>query len=190
MKKSLGAKTIIFPTPVLIVGTYDQEGQPNAAACAWGGICCSEPAAVAVSFRQNRHTYPAILKKRAFTVSIPPEKYMKEADYFGIFSGKTENKFVSTGLTPEKSQTVDAPYIKEFPLVLECVLLQTVQIGIHTQFIGEIKNVLADECVLNEAGLPDIDKIKPFVFDPAMRAYFGIGKYLGPAFSAGKKQKK
>ncbi len=189
MKVSLGAKTIIYPAPVLIVGTYDQQGKPNAAACAWGGICCSEPAAVAVSFRDNRHTYAAILQRKAFTVSIPSEKYMKEADYFGIFSGKTEDKFASVGLTASKSEIVDAPYVKEFPLVLECLLLQVVHIGIHTQFIGEIKNVLAEESVLNKDGLPDVEKIKPLVFDPAIRAYFGIGKYLGTAFSAGKKQK-
>jgi len=189
MKRSLGVKTIIFPTPVLIVGTYDQEGKANAAACAWGGICCSEPAAVAVSFRENRHTYAAILQRKAFIVSIPSEKYMKEADYFGIFSGKTEDKFSSTGLTPIKSEIVDAPYVKEFPLVLECALLQAVHIGIHTQFIGEIKNVLAEETVLNKEGLPDIKKINPLVFDPAIRAYFGIGEYLGLAFSAGKNKK-
>lgn len=189
MKRSLGAQTLIFPTPVLIVGTYDQQGKPNAAACAWGGICCSDPAAVAVSFREHRHTYAAISERKAFTVSIPSEKYIKEADYFGVFSGKTEDKFASLGLTPLKSEIVDAPYVKEFPLVLECVLLQAVHIGIHTQFIGEIKNVLAEDSVLNKDGLPDIKKINPLVFDPAMRAYFGIGKYLDSAFSAGKKQK-
>lgn len=187
--KSLGVKTLIYPAPVLIVGTYDQQGKANAAACAWGGICCSEPAAVAVSFRESRHTYAAILQRKAFTVSIPPEKYMKEADYFGIFSGKTEDKFSSIGLTPIKSEIVDAPYVKEFPLVLECTLLQAVRIGTHTQFIGEIKNVLAEEGILNKDGMPDIKKVNPLVFDPGTRAYFGIGEYLGFAYSAGKKQK-
>ncbi|MCK9572631.1 MAG: flavin reductase family protein [Candidatus Omnitrophica bacterium] len=188
MKKSIGAKTIIFPTPVLVVGTYDQLGKPNAATCAWGGICCSSPAAVAVSFRENRHTYAAISQRKAFTVSIPSEKYLKEADYFGVFSGKTEDKFASVGLTAARSEIVDAPYVSEFPLVLECSLLQCVRIGIHTQFIGEIKNVLVEESVLNKEGLPDIKKINPLVFDPAMRVYFGIGQYLDDAFKVEKKK--
>lgn len=187
MKKSLGAQTIVFPTPVFIVGSYDKTGKPNAAAVAWGGICCSEPPCVSISLRETRHTYVNILEKKAFTVSIPSEKYIKEADYFGIVSGKTEDKFSSTGLTPVKSELVDAPYVKEFPLVLECNLIKNVKIGIHTMFIGQIKDVKADEEVLVKGAVPDIEKIKPLIFNPANRTYYGVGKYLSEAFSVRKK---
>ncbi len=188
MKKSIGAKTIVFPTPVFIIGTYDKSGKPNAMAVAWGGICCSEPPCVSISLREATYTYGNILERRAFTISIPSEKYIKEADYFGIVSGRTEDKFSSTGLTPVRSELVDAPYIKEFPFILECNLLQSVKIGLHTLFIGQIKDAKADEEVLVKGVFPNIEKIKPMIFNPANRTYYGIGKYLSNAFSIGRKQ--
>ncbi|HOW58621.1 MAG TPA: flavin reductase family protein [Candidatus Omnitrophota bacterium] len=188
MKKSIGAKTILFPTPVLIVCTYDAQGIPNAMNVAWGGIASSEPPCVTVSVREPRKTYENILLKKAFTINIPSEKYIKEADYFGIISGKAEDKFKTTGLTPVKSDVVDAPYIKEFPFVIECVLKESHKLGIHTQFIGEIKDVKVDEEALNPKGFPDIEKMKPFMFDPGTSSYYGAGKFLGQAFSIGKKK--
>ena len=188
MKKSLGAKTLLFPTPVLIVGSYDTQGVPNAMNAAWGGIACSEPPCVTISVRDHRKTYENIMTKKAFTVNIPSEKYMKEADYFGIISGKTENKFKATGLTPVKSDLVDAPYIKEFPLVLECTLKEAHKLGTHTQFIGEIKDVKAEESALNAKGFPDPGKMKAFMFDPATSSYYATGKLLGQAFTVGKKK--
>lgn len=187
MKKSLGAKTILFPTPVLIVCTYDAQGVPNAMNVAWGGIACSEPPCLAISVREHRKTHENILLKKAFTVCIPSEQHMKEADYFGIASGKTENKFKVTGLTAVKSDLVDAPYIREFPFVVECTLKETHKLGIHTQFIGEIKDVKAEENVLNPKGFPDIGKMKPFMFDPGTSSYFSAGKFLAQAFVIGKK---
>jgi flavin reductase (DIM6/NTAB) family NADH-FMN oxidoreductase RutF len=189
MKKSIGAKTILFPTPVLIIGTYDKSGKPNAMAVAWGGICCSDPPCVAIALREATYTYGNIMERKAFTVSIPSEKYIKEADYFGIVSGRNEDKFSAMKLTPVKSVIVDAPYVEEFPFILECTLLQSVKIGLHTQFIGQIKDVKAEEAVLAKEGFPDIGKIKPFIFNPANRTYYGVGKYLGDAFSIGKKKK-
>lgn len=188
MKKSIGAKTIVFPTPVFIIGTYDKSGKPNAMAVAWGGLCCSDPPCVNISLREATYTYGNILERKAFTVSIPSEKYIKEADYFGMVSGRAEDKFSSTGLTPVKSELVDAPYIKEFPLVLECNLLQSIKLGLHTLFIGQIKDAKVDEEVLVREVVPDIEKIKPLIFNPANRTYYGVGKYLNNAFSIGRKQ--
>ncbi len=186
MKKSIGPKSIVYPTPVFVVGTYDQSGNPNVMAAAWGGICCSAPPCVAVSLRKATYTYGNIIEKKAFTISIPSEAYVKEADYFGIVSGRTENKFERSGLTPVKSELVDAPYVQEFPFVLECQLLHTTEIGLHTQFIGEIMDVKADENVIGEEGGTDIEKIRPILFAPGTRAYYGIGSYLGKAFSIGR----
>jgi len=136
MKKSIGAQTIVFPTPVFIIGSFDEKGRPNAAAVAWGGICCSNPPSVSIALRGATYTHTNITKQKAFTVNLPSEKYIKQADYFGLVSGRTEDKFSATGLSPIKSEIVNAPYIKEFPLVLECSLLHSVQVGLHTQFIG------------------------------------------------------
>lgn len=186
MKQSLGAKTLMFPTPVLMIGTYDSEGKPNLMNAAWGGICCSEPPCVNVSVRKSRHTYGAIVQRGAFTVGIASEPFMKQADYVGIVSGLKTDKFAATGLTPIRSELVDAPYALEFPVVLECRLLHTLELGVHTQFIGQILDVKADESVLGDDGLLDFMKIRPLVYDVSRKEYRGIGPLLGKAFSAGK----
>jgi flavin reductase (DIM6/NTAB) family NADH-FMN oxidoreductase RutF len=188
MKKSLGAKAVLYPTPVLIIGTYDKDGKPNAMNVAWGGLCCSSPPSVAVSLRKATYSYGNIVERKAFTVNIPSETYVKEADYFGIASGGNEDKFSVTGLTPVKSSLVDAPYIGEFPLVLECKLTHTVEIGLHTQFIGEIVDVKAEESVFGEKMAINVEKMQPIFYAPDIRAYYGIGEYLGKAFSIGKQR--
>ena len=156
-------------------------------AVAWGGICCSVPPCVAISLREATYSYSNIVERKAFTISIPSEKHIKEADYFGMASGRTEDKISAMKLTAVASDLVDAPYIKEFPLVLECSVIQTVKIGLHTQFIGEIKDIKVDESMLKETKIPDIEKIKPFSFNPATRTYYGTGNFLGDAFKIGKK---
>lgn len=190
MKKSLGAKTIIYPTPVFVVGTYDKGGRPNIMTAAWGGICCSKPSCVSVSLRKATYTYANIMEQQAFTISIPSEDHAKLADYCGLVSGKSHDKFSDTGLTPVKSDLVNAPYVKEFPLILECKVLDTFEIGLHTQFIGEIMDVKADEDVLGEKKLPEIEKVKPILFAPENLDYYGVGRHLGKAFSIGKQVKK
>ncbi|MGD2028884.1 MAG: flavin reductase family protein [Desulfobacterales bacterium] len=186
MKKSIGAKTIIYPSPVLVVGTYDKRGKPNAMTAAWGGICCSEPPCVTVSLRKATYSYGNIVEHKAYTINIPHEKYVKECDYFGSASGKTADKFSSTGLTPIKSDLITAPYIKEFPFILECKLLHTFEIGLHTQFVGEIVDVKVDEDVMDINGNPDIEKVKPIIYATSSKAYHGVGKKIGAAWSIGK----
>jgi flavin reductase (DIM6/NTAB) family NADH-FMN oxidoreductase RutF len=186
MKKSLGPKTIIYPTPVLVIGTYDSNGKANAMTASWGGICCSQPPCIAVSLRKATYSYDNIVEHKAFTINIPSEDYIREADYFGTVSGRKEDKFAITGLTPVKSDLVDAPYIREFPLILECKVIHTFEIGLHTQFIGEVMDLKAEESVLGEIGVPDIEKVKPFLFTPESRTYYGLGKLLGKAFSIGR----
>jgi len=186
MKKSVGAKTLLFPTPVLMVGTYDQAGKPNLMNAAWGGICCSQPPCVAVSLRKATYSHACIVERKAFTVGIASEERMVAADYVGMASGRDVDKFNVTGLTHVKSDLVDAPYASEFPVVLECRLLHTIEIGLHTQFIGEIVDVKADADLLGDDGLPDILKIKPLIYDTAHKGYHGVGELLGKAFSVGK----
>ena len=186
VKKSIGAKTVVYPTPVLIVGTYDQHGKPNVMTAAWGGICCSRPPCVAVSLRKATYTYGNIVERKAYTVSVPSQEYVKEADYFGIVSGRDEDKFSAAGLTPVRSDLVDAPYVAEFPFALECKLLHTVEIGLHTQFVGEIVDIKADESVLAAGGGLDIEKVKAILYAPENRAYYGVGSRLGDAFSIGR----
>ena len=186
MKKSLGAKTLAYPTPVWLVGTYDPEGRPNVMTAAWAGICCSKPPCLAVSLRKATYSYGNIVARQAFTISIPSEAHLKEADYVGIASGRDLDKFARVKFTPVESDLVDAPYVAECPLILECKLIHTLEIGLHTLFVGEIVDVKADEEVLGDRGLPDIEKVKPLVFGPEPRTSHGIGRYLGQAFAVGK----
>lgn len=186
MKISLGPKTLAQPAPLWIIGSYDENGRPNAMAAAWGGICCSKPPCVTVSLREDRHSYAAIVERKAFTVSVPSTRFAAQADYFGIASGRDTDKFEATGLTPVRSEVVDAPYVAEFPLILECSLLRIVPLGMHVQFIGEIMDVKADEDVLDDKGYPDAAKVQPLIFTPVTRAYHTVGEYVGQAFEIGR----
>ena len=188
MKKSIRKKTLLYSHPVFIIGTYDKNDVPNIMAVSWGGICCTTPPCIGISLREATYTYWNIMENKAFTVNIPPEKYVKEADYVGVYSGKDENKFETTGLTPVKSELVNAPYVKEFPLSMICELRDTVKIGSHTQFIGEIQDVIAEEDILNERGYPMIDNVKPFIYDSSTRSYYKIGERLSDAFVDIKKE--
>jgi len=187
MKKSMGAKTLIMPTPVWCVGSYDAGGRPNVMTIAWGGICCSVPPCVTVSLRKATYTYSNIMARQAYTLSVPGERYVKEADYFGMASGRDADKFKETGLTPARSGLVDAPYVDEFPMVLECRVIHHYEIGLHTHFVGEILDVKIDETTLADDGKPDIGKIMPLVFDPGTRRYYRVGESVGNAFEIGKR---
>ncbi|MGI6414631.1 MAG: flavin reductase family protein [Thermoguttaceae bacterium] len=186
MKKSLGAQTLVFPTPTWIVGTYDKDGRPNAMVAAWGGICCSDPPCIAVSLRKATYTYGSLIARKAFSVSVPSESHVREADYFGLVSGRDTDKFSATGLTPVRGDVVDAPYVEEFPMVLECSVLHVIELGLHTQFVGQIMDVKVDEAVLGSQGRPEIEKVRPIIFSPGDRVYHGVGAFLGHAFAIGK----
>jgi flavin reductase (DIM6/NTAB) family NADH-FMN oxidoreductase RutF len=186
MKKSLGAKTIAQPAPAWVVGSYDANGKPNIMTIAWGGICCSQPPCITISLRKATYTYECIKERKAYTINIPSASHVKEVDYVGIVSGRAVDKFAMTKLTPVRSDLVDAPYIEEFPVVIECRVLQIVEIGLHTQFIAEIADIKAEESVLDN-GMVDILKVRPLIFDTGQSAYYGIGERIGKAFSIGKR---
>lgn len=189
-KTSLGARTVIVPTPVWVIGSYDDKGKPNMMTSSWVGVCSSKPASVMTCLREATYTFGNIMKRKAFTVNIPSESWAQKAAYVGRVSGREVDKFVKTGLTPVKSALVDAPYIKEFPMVIECRLKQTVELGSHTMFIGEIMDVKADGSVLSEDGAPDIEKLKPFVYAPGTSKFYGIGKVLGHVSDLAKETEK
>jgi flavin reductase (DIM6/NTAB) family NADH-FMN oxidoreductase RutF len=186
MKRSLGPRTLLYPHPVLLVGTFDDSGRPNLMTAAWGGICCSRPPCVAVSIRASRHSHAAIVERKAFTVGVPSVLQVREADFVGLCSGAETDKFAKAGFTPVASDLVDAPYAAEIPLVLECRLLHTLELGIHTQFIGEILDVKCEEDGLDPNGIPDIERIRPFLYAGGNNAYYAIGDWLADAFEVGK----
>lgn len=185
MKKSLGAKSLALPSPVWVVGSYGTDGQPNIMVAAWGGICSTEPPCIAISLQKSRLTYTNIMECKAFTINIPSKQHLNQTDYLGIVSGKNVDKFSVTGLTPVRSTVVNAPYVKEFSLVLECKLSHTMELGSHTQFIGQIVDIKTDEIVLGGNGLPITWKVNPIISSAADRAYYALGEYLGQAYSIG-----
>lgn len=193
MKKSLGPKTLGFPAPVFMVGSYDENGMPNVMNAAAGGMCCLTPPCIYVSLREATYTYHNIMRRKAFTVSIPSEKYVKEADYFGLATGRKKDKFEVTGLTPVKSKLVDAPYVGEFSVVMECQLKETVELGSHTMFVGEVVDLKAEEGVLSTINVKsgqkltriDVEKLSPLIYDMSLRAYHKLGEKVGDGFSDG-----
>lgn len=187
MKKSFGAKTLIYPAPVWCVGTYDAQGKANVATIAWGGICCSRPPCVTISLRKATYTYGNIVARQAYTLSVPSEDYAEQADYFGLATGREVDKFKETGLTAVRSELVDAPYVGEFPMVLECKVIHHYEIGLHTHFVGEILDVKIEEDALTTGGHPDMGKIRPLVFAPDVSEYHRVGGVIGNAFEIGSK---
>jgi flavin reductase (DIM6/NTAB) family NADH-FMN oxidoreductase RutF len=186
MKKSIGPQTLVYPTPAWVVCTYDANGKPNGMTAAWGGICCSDPPCIAVSLRKATYSYGNLIAQKAFTINVPSEDQVKALDYFGLVSGRNTDKFAVAHLTPVRSDLVNAPYIAEFPLVLECTVVHVIELGLHTQFVGRIEDVKADENTFGPDGRPAVDRVKPVIFSPGSRLYHGLGPLLGQAFSIGK----
>jgi flavin reductase (DIM6/NTAB) family NADH-FMN oxidoreductase RutF len=185
MKKSLGAQTLLHPTPVVVVGTYDTAGRPNAMTAAWAGICCSQPPCIGVALRRATYTHENILHRRAFTVGVPSRDQVRLVDYLGMVSGRAVDKFRVTGLTPTRSLLVDAPYVEEFPLVLECRLYRNVELGLHTLFVGEIVDVKADPRILDDQGHTDPERFRPLSYAPDTQSYYELGGFVARAFAVG-----
>lgn len=140
MRKDLGAKPYLFPQPVMIIGTYDENGKANAMNAAWGGIVGRNEIIIDLS---NHKTTENLLETRAFTVSVADLEHLVPCDYVGIVSGNKEpDKMEKAGFTTTKSKFVNAPVINELPLTLECVLTQVID---GSKYLGEIKNVSIDE---------------------------------------------
>ena len=184
MKKDLGVKPYLFPMPVLMIATYGDDGTVDVMNMAWGGICAENM--VSLNIDADHKTAKNIKKRGAFTLSIADVPHIQAADFFGIASGnKMEDKFARSGLAAVKSEKVDAPVVQEFPLTLECKVVEdkTEVYGHHV--LGEIVGVLADESVLDETGKVDASKLNAFVFDQFRSGYYAIGEKVGQAWHTG-----
>ena len=185
-RRDLGPRTLTYPMPVLLVGVYDAEGRPNLMAAAWGGICNSTPPCVSVSIRPSRWTHDPLLQRKAFTLAVPGTDTLRESDFLGIASSnKMADKFQRTGLHASKSQRVDAPVIAEYPLTLECEVVEIQFQPYGLRVLGRIVNVLADQSVLDEEGKIDAGKLSTFVFDQMRHGYYAIGEKVGQAWHSG-----
>lgn len=186
MKKDLGVVPAVYPMPVLMVATYDEDGIVDVMAAAWAMIC--EPDQIALFLDRKRKTTANILQSRAFTVSIADRAHMEAADYFGIASGsRTKDKFERTGFTAIRSTRVHAPIIDEFPVVMECELAEVVDTEYIYCVVGKIRNTQADERVLSENGKIDPGRCDALIYDELQHGYYISGEKIGQAFSAGRK---
>lgn len=182
-RTNFGSKPLLFPMPVLIIGTYDENNNPNAMNAAWGSITDYDEISISMS---EHKTTDNILKTKAFTVSMATEDCLVACDYVGIESGnKVPDKFLKAGFTHTKSEFVNAPIINELPMTLECEL-RSFENGI---LIGKIVNVCADESAITN-GKIDPKKLKPITFDPCNNTYLSLGEVVGKAFSDGMSLKK
>ena len=183
MRKNFGGKPFLYPMPVLIIASYDENGVPNAMNAAWG--CIADVNRIGIYVAGNHRTTANILSRKAFTVSMADAAHVVEADYVGIVSGNdVPDKLERAGLHTTKSEFVDAPVIDELPMALECRLVSFDEES--ELMIGEIVNVCADESVLTDGKIDPV-KLNPITYDPVNHAYLTLGNKVGSAFSDGKK---
>lgn len=183
MRKNFGAKPVIYPQPVFIIGTYCEDGRADAMNAAWGGI--SEADEISMCLSAGHLTVKNIIKRGAFTVSMGTLDTVVPCDYVGLVSGKDEEKKLEkAGFTPLGSEFVDAPLFKELPMAAECTL---VSYNEETcRLVGRVVNVSADESVLTD-GKVDPGKLRPITYDGMNRAYYVLGEKVGDAFKDGTK---
>ncbi len=181
MRKNFGPKPYLYPQPVLIIGTYDEDGNPDAMNAAWGGI--SEANQISICLSAGHKTVRNLLKSGAFTVSVADAGHVKECDWFGIASGNTvPDKIARAGFHVSRSEFVNAPLFEELPMALDCRVIDYNQDTCILR--GEIVNVNADESVLT-GGKIDPAKLRPITFDPVNNAYIVLGEKVGNAFHDG-----
>lgn len=188
MRKKLNITEGIFPMPVLMVATYNEDGSVNVMNAAWGTM--QERGNVALNLTETHKTVKNIKARKAFTVSIADAAHVVEADYFGVESGnRVCNKFENSGLTASKSELVDAPVINEFPLCLECEFIEYQDGEYGCGVIGKVVNVTADEKVIVD-GKVDINLVNAIAFDPYTHGYYKVSERVGEAFKDGLQLKK
>ena len=188
MRKNIKTTESIFPMPVLMIATYNEDGSVDVMNAAWGTML--ERDHVILNLTETHKTVKNIKQRKAFTVSIADSKHVVEADYFGVVSGNnTPNKFENSGLTVTKSENVDAPIINEFPICMECEFVEYQDDKYGCGVIGKVVNVTADEKVMNGDNV-DVELVNAIAFDPYTHGYYKFTNRVGEAFKDGLKLKK
>ena len=184
MKKDLGVVPAVYPMPVLMVAAYDANEKVNVMNAAWGQICDEDK--IILFIGEGKRTWLNIRESKAFTVALADEAHMDVADFFGIASGnKMDDKFERTGYHAVKSDKVHAPIVEEFPLVMECELLEFLHSDYVDGIVGRIVNVKAEETVLDEKGRVNPEKLRALMFDQFRHGYYLTGEKVGQAWTAG-----
>ena len=184
MKKDIGKIPAIFPMPVLMIGTYDENGKVDVMNAAWGQVCDNDR--IILSLTESHKTVKNIKLNKAFTVALADRAHVEVADYFGIVSGNNaEDKFERTGYHAVKSEKVNAPIIEEFPIVMECELAEIIDTDSIYGVVGKILNTKVEEDALSENGKVDVRKLGALMFDQFQSGYYTVGEKVATAWNAG-----
>ena len=187
MRKKIKTTEAIFPMPVLMIATYNEDESVDVMNAAWGMMLDRDY--VVLNLTETHKTVKNIKRSKGFTVSIADAKHVVEADFFGVVSANTTpNKFEKSGLTATKSSYVDAPIINEFPICMECEFVEYQSDEYGCGVVGKVVNVTADEKVMTN-GEVDISKVDAIAFDPYTHGYYKVGERVGNAFKDGFKLK-
>ena len=182
--KDFGVKPFLFPMPVYMIATYNEDESVDAMAMAWGGICAEDM--VALNLEEDHKTVANLRERGAFTLSVPGRDTLVASDFMGTASAnKFPDKFARTGLHAVKSSRVDAPVVLEWPLTLECTVLEIQEQPYGLRVLGKIENVMADERVLDDEGRIDSGKLDTFLFDQVRFDYYAVGEICGKAWHSG-----
>lgn len=191
-KKELKMHAVVSPTETVIASAYDEDGKAQACTLAFYIVSSHIPPCVtiAINATQRRKTFQGVLDHKAFVLGFPSTDQVREADYLGVESGYHTDKLANVGFTTCKARTVDAPVINELLLSLECEVVHTVTVGSHMQITGEVKNILAEESILNDKDKIVLDKLKPIIYDEEQVQYLTVGEKIADAFKTGMEVKK
>lgn len=189
MKVSLKARSMMFPAPAVVASAYDENGKADCCTLAFATMCSHHPPAVmiAINTTLKRKTLKSILHSKEFCLGFPSIGHVSETDYFGIASGYDTDKIRDVGFSYKTAENVNAPIINEFKVSLECKVMHIAEVGSHTQITGEIVNVQADECVLDDNNKIIAEMINPIVYDDISHAYFEMGEKVAKGFKTGLK---
>lgn len=191
-KKELKLHAVVSPTETVVVSAYDKDGKANACTLAFYMVSSHIPPCVtiAINATQRRKTLADILESKAFVLGFPSIDQVKEADYLGVESGYATDKLANIGWAVSEGCTVHAPVIDVMRLSLECEVVHTVTIGSHMQVTGEVKNIIANEDILDERGRVVLEKLQPIIYDEEQVRYLSIGEKVSDAFRPGAEMKK
>lgn len=188
-RESWSAGNMLYPLPAVMVSCKRPGEKPNIITVAWTGTVCSSPAMVSISVRPERYSYDIIKETGEFVINLTTEKLARVTDYCGVRSGRDVDKFAEMNLTAGRSVHVEAPYIEECPVNIECRVQQILELGSHHMFIAEVLGVDIDDRYLDEKGKFRLNEANPIVYSHG--EYFGIGRKLGSfGYSVRRKQKK
>ncbi len=180
-KKKLGPQPMVWPHPAVLVGA-NIDGKPDFAAVAWTGVAASNPASVTIALQSHRYSLKSIYQNRTFSVNIPSADLVKETDYCGLVSGADTDKVKDCKFKVFYGNLKTAPLIEQCPINMECEVSHILNLGSHHLVVGRVaETYISEECLTN--GSPDIEKVKPFIFEPGK--YYAVGEAFADAFKIG-----